>query len=376
MTMSRVSLPQDLDRTETDSLKATVTAGEGKTPMQFKSIALKGLFIMAFFYTLYFARALILPLILAFLLHFLFRPLVRSLKKVGIPDFVGAAFVIIALLGTLGYGAVKLSKPAAEWMDKAPESLRQIELKVGFLRRPVESVNRATEEFKKITSMGSEKKPEVEVRHSGIPDMVLTGTGDVVVKGAVMFILLYFLLGSGDLFVRKLVKLFPGHDREKEVIKITREVEHKISRYLSTVTVINFSMGMLLGVGLYLIGMPNSLLWGVMAGFLIFLPYLGSLIGITIVTIVAFLSFESPGRILLAPAIYVVLETIQGQIVTPMVLGLRFSLNPIAVFIWVIFWGWIWGVIGALLAFPMLTIFKILCDHIEPLAPVGELLGK
>jgi predicted PurR-regulated permease PerM len=133
---------------------------------------------------------------------------------------------------------------------------------------------------------------------------------------------------------------------------------------------------MFIGLGLYLIGMPNSLLWGVMAGFLVFLPYIGPLMGISIVTVVAFLTFASIGRILLVPAIYIALETLQGQIVTPMVLGLRFTLNPVAIFIWLIFWGWMWGIVGAMLAFPMLTIFKILCDHIQPLAPIGEFLGK
>ncbi|HUL37067.1 MAG TPA: AI-2E family transporter, partial [Thermodesulfobacteriota bacterium] len=135
-------------------------------------------------------------------------------------------------------------------------------------------------------------------------------------------------------------------------------------------------MGIAVGIGMFLIGMPNPVLWGVMAGCLVFLPYLGPLIGITIVTVVAFLTFDAIGRILLAPAIYIALETIQGQVITPMVVGLRFALNPVAIFIWIIFWGWLWGVIGALLAVPMLTVFKIFCDHIEPLAPIGEFLGK
>jgi predicted PurR-regulated permease PerM len=129
-------------------------------------------------------------------------------------------------------------------------------------------------------------------------------------------------------------------------------------------------------MGMYLIGMPNPVLWGVMAGFLVFLPYLGPLIGISIITIVAFLTFNSIGRILLAPAIYIALETLQGQIITPIVLGVRFALNPVAVFVWLIFWGWMWGIIGALLGFPMLAVFKILCDHIQPLAPIGDFLGR
>jgi len=142
------------------------------------------------------------------------------------------------------------------------------------------------------------------------------------------------------------------------------------------VTMINILMGASVGVSMYLIGMPNPLLWGVMSGLLVFLPYIGALIGISVVTIVAFLTFDSFGRILLVPAIYIALETLQGQLVTPLVLGLRFTLNPVAIFVWLIFWGWMWGIVGAILAFPMLMIFKIFCDHIQPLASVGEFLER
>jgi predicted PurR-regulated permease PerM len=370
------SQPKDRQKEAGGRMNAPAHGEEDKTRTEFKSIALKGLFVIASFYTLYFARALILPLILASLLNFLLRPVVRALKKIKIPELAGAAFVLVALLGSAGYGVIRLSGPAAEWINKAPESLHQIELKVGFLRKPLEGVNNAVEGLKGIARMGAERKPEVEVRPPGITDAVLTGTREVIAKSSVMFILLYFLLASGDLFLRKLIKLFPTLHKKKEIVRLTREVEHHTSRYLYTVTVINIFTGVSIGVGMYLIGMPNPLLWGVMAGFLVFLPYIGPLIGISIVTIVAFLTFDSIGRILLAPAIYIALETIQGQIVTPMVLGLRFTLNPVAIFVWLIFWGWMWGLVGAILAFPMLTIFKIFCDHVQPLAPIGEFLEK
>jgi predicted PurR-regulated permease PerM len=374
--MDMASSRNDIQQQQTKKPHVISPDEGGKSRLEFKSTALKGLFIIACFYTFYFARALILPFTLAFLLNFLLRPVVRALKRAKIPELVGAAMVLIALLGIVGYGAIKLSKPTAEWMERAPESLQKIEFKVGFLRKPVETVNKAAEALKKIMSMGVEHVAEVEIRHPGFVDTILTGTQEVVAKSSVMFILLFFLLASGDMFIRKLIKLFPGLHEKKRVMKITRAAEHHISRYLLTVTVINLFMGIALGIGMFLIGMPNPVLWGVMAGFLVFLPYLGPLIGITIVTVIAFLTFDSIGRILSAPAIYIALETVQGQIITPMLVGQRFALNPVAIFIWLIFWGWLWGVIGALLAVPMLTVFKILCDHIEPLVPIGEFLGK
>ena len=367
---------RDLQDQERDQMNAAVRDQIHNSHVKFKSIAIKGLFIIALFYTVYFARALILPFTLALLLNFLLRPVVRALKKIKIPELAGAALVLIALLGSAGYGMIRLSRPAADWIDKAPESFHQIESKVGFLRKPLEGVNHAVEELKRITRMGAEKKPEVEIYPPGIADAVLTGTREVIIKSSVMFILLYFLLASGDLFLRKLIKLFPDLHKKKQIVKIVREVEHHTSRYLYTVTMINMSMGISIGIGMFLIGMPSPVLWGVMAGFLIFIPYIGPMIGISIVTIVAFLTFNSIGRVLLAPGVYLALETIQGQIVTPMVLGLRFTINPVVVFVWLIFWGWMWGILGAMLAFPMLAIFKILCDHIQPLAPIGEFLGR
>ena len=374
--MNMATLPEQMHPQETGRTNGSVSGNAGDTSMESRSIILKGLLILVFFYTLYFARDLVLPFTLALFFNFLLRPVVRALKRVRIPESVGAALVLIVLFGSVGYGVFKLSVPAAQWMDKAPESLRQIEVKVSFLRKPIETVNRAVEELKRVIRMGSEKKPEVEIRPLGITESVLTGSREVIVKSSVIFILLYFLLASGDLFLGKLIKLYPKLQKKKEILKITRTVEYQISRYLYTVAVINICMGISLGMGLYLVNMPNAALWGVMGGCLVFLPYLGPLMGISIVTIVAFLTFDSFGRILLAPFIYAALEILQGQIITPMVLGSRFALNPVVIIIWLIFWGWMWGIIGALLAFPMLTVFKILCDHTERLSSVGEFLAR
>ena len=225
------SLPQDMQPQETDRTNGSVSGNEGKTPMEFRSIALKGLFIIVFFYTLYFARALVLPFTLALLFNFLLRPVVRALKRARIPESVGAALVLIVLLGSVGYGAVKLSIPAAQWIDRAPESLRQIELKVSFLRKPIEGANKAVEELKRVTRMGAEKKPEVEIKTPGITEAVLTGTREVIVKSSVMFILLYFLLASGDLFLGKFIKLYPKLHTEK------RDPENHTSRGTPDLTI-------------------------------------------------------------------------------------------------------------------------------------------
>ncbi len=339
--------------------------------------AIKGLFILASFYTLYFARAFLLPVTLAVLFAFLLRPVVRTLKRIRIPEVAGAALVLAILIGAAAYGTEQLTGPAIAWIDSAPQNFRAVEEKVRSIVLPVQKVAETAEKLHKITGAGEKEKPKVEVKsRPSLSDAFFSGMQEFVAKGAVMVFLLFFLLASGDLFVHKLTNLFPGFHEKKEVVDIAQEIETSVSRYLLTVTFINIIEGAVISLVMYFVGMPNPVLWGVMAGFLVFIPYIGPLLGVIVVAVVALLSFNSMGKILLAPGLYLAIDTLQGQIITPFVLGARFALNPVAIFVWLIFWGWIWGITGALIAVPLLTVFKILCDRIQSLAPIGDFLGR
>ncbi len=190
-----------------------------------------------------------------------------------------------------------------------------------------------------------------------------------------MLILLFFLLASGDLFLRKLVNILPNFHDKKLAVEISREIENNISRYLVTITLINICFGAAVGTCMYLLGLPNPLLWGVMAGLLHFIPFLGSLIGISIVTMVAAVTLDSLAMIVLVPAIYLSLNLIQEYLIVPIVLGRRLLLNPVVVFLWLIFWGWLWGIPGALMAVPLLAVLKIVCDHVKQFSAVAEFIG-
>src|SRR5688572_23889655 len=205
--------------------------------------------------------------------------------------------------------------------------------------------------------------------------MVLSRTGSFLGSAVVMVVLLYFLLASGDLFLRKLIHVLPRFGDKKRAIEIARQTEHHISTYLSTVTLINIALGVVVGVAMHLAGMPNPVLWGVTAGLLNFVPYLGALVTAGVLTLVSILTFDSLGRAMVAPLIFLGINAIEGYLVTPMLLGRRLTLNPVAIFLGLIVWGWIWGIAGALLAVPILATFKIFCDNIEPLSPIGEFLG-
>lgn len=343
-----------------------------------RSIALTGLFILACFYTLYFARGFFLPIILAFVFTFLLSPMVRTLKRVHIPEYLGAALVIVGSFAVIGFIGYELSGPVSEWMGKAPEVGKKLQNGLRDLKKPVEQVTQAGEQVKQLAKIGpDDKRPpqKVELKQPGMMDGLFSWTWSFLFGLMVMVILLYFLLGSGDLFLRKLIHVLPRFEDKKKAVSIARTIEDHVSRYLLTVALINACLGTAAGLAFWALGMPSPMLWGAMGALLNFIPYLGALTLIAIVTVVAASTFGSIGHALAAPAIYFALATLEGNFITPWIIGRRMTLNPVVVFIGLTFWGWLWGIAGILLAVPMLVMFKIFCDHIEPLAPIGEFLG-
>jgi predicted PurR-regulated permease PerM len=345
-------------------------------PLDIRSVSLSGLFVLAIFYTLYFAREFILPILLAWILSSLLAPIVRTLKQIHIPEPLSALIIILALLGMSFFGVYRLYEPAGEWIQKAPQSLSGVRFKLKKIMRPVEEVQETTKEIEKMTTLGNEDKPTaVEIKKPGLGEIVLSGAKDFMLAGGVTLVLLYFLLASGDMFLLKLVKVLPTLEDKKVAVDIYRQIEKNVSTYLSVVTLINIGFGCVIGTAMYFFGLPNAPLWGVMAAILAYIPYLGALVGIVTVTIVAILTFDDIYRIIMVPSVYFILDNIQGNLIVPMVVGRRLALNPVIIFIWLIFCGWIWGITGALLAVPLLAIIKIICDQVEQLAPLGEFLG-
>jgi predicted PurR-regulated permease PerM len=345
--------------------------------LDIRSVSLTGLFVLATFYTLYFARDFILPILLAWILSSLLAPIVRLFKRVRIPEPLSALFIILALLGILSYGVYSLSDPVAAWIHRAPQVLTDVRAKLQNFIQPVTQVQQTTKEIDKMTSLGKgEEAPAVEIKKPGMGEVILRRAKDLLLGGGVMLILLYFLLASGDLFLLKLVKILPTMEDKKIAVEIYRQIEKDVSTYLTVVTLIYIGFGCLIGSAMYLLGMPNPWLWGVMAAVLAYIPYLGALVGVSTVTVVAILTFDDIFRIFSVPIVYFTADTIQANLIFPMALGRRLALNPVVIFIWLIFCGWIWSITGALLAVPLLAIIKIIFDHIEQLAPIGEFLGS
>ncbi len=287
--------------------------------------------------------------------------------------------VIISAFALFGFLAFELSGPLAEWLQKAPETGAKLQNTIQPLKRYFEKVSATSEQVEKLTSTkaGKEKAPQrVELKGTSLLDTLFSGTSKFVFSLLVVIVLLYFLLASGGLFLAKLVHVLPTLSDKKKAVQIAREVESNISRYLLTITLINAGIGVSGGLIFWGLGMPNPALWGALAGLFNFIPTVGALSLAVIVTFVAATTFSSLTHALLVPAAFLALTILVGTFVSPVVMGRRLTLNPVVIFLGLSFWGWLWGIPGALLAVPMLAMFKICCDHIKPLAPVGEFLGR
>lgn len=338
---------------------------------------LTGLFVLALFYTLYLARAVLLPIVLALLLTLILSPAVRLLTRLRLPEPVGAAVVVIALVAALGSGMYLLTGPAAVWIDKVPQTLIRVESKLGGIKDSVREVTKAADKVEAIASVDAKPQARVQVASSqpSLFSRLLVGTREVLISAASTLVLLYFLLASGDMFLRKLVRVMPTLTDKKRAVEVARTIQSDMARYLFTVTCINGGLGVATAIAMYILGMPNPVLWGVMVAVLNYVPYIGAGTSLTILTAVAFLTFDQLSHVFLVPAVFFSITVLEGQILSPILTGRSLTLNPVVIFLSMVIWSWLWGIVGALMAVPILMTFKICCDHIESLAGIGEFLG-
>jgi len=359
---------------EVESRARSRVAELSEKPFDVRSIALTGLFILAVFYTIYFMRSILLPIVLALLLSYLFRPIVRGLAGLKIPLSVGAALLLIGFFGLIGYGISVLATPTAEWLQKAPAGFAELQRKLVPVKKSVAQVTQATGEIEKLASANAEIKA-VEVKRHPITETLFMRTPEFIASAVLSLILLYFLLVYDQAFIAKLVKLLPTLSDKKAAVGIAHDIEEQISRYLFTVTAINVCLGVAVGTAVGLLGLRNPVMWGVMVALLNFVPYLGALTGIICMTIGAALSFDSLEYAFVFPAVYLSFGILEGSFITPWIMGRSLTLNPVIILLSLTFWGWMWGIVGIILAVPILAAFKILCAHIKPMEPLAEFLS-
>lgn len=344
--------------------------------------ALPALLLLAILTVLYLARDLILPIVAALILSLVFLPLVRGMKKIFIPVPLGAGLIVLALMAGFVGAAYNLSEPAGEWLEKAPKSLKTIDKKLRKIAGSMQEVASATEKVQDLTEKlasgdpKKEKPREVVMQEPTLTGTVLYSARDFVLAALSTMVLLYFLLASGDLFLRKTIAVTPRFSDKKRAVDIAQQVEMAVSRYLFTVAIINIGLGASVALAMYLMGVPNPVLWGVMVGTLNFIPYIGDIVSFSVLTVVGLLTFDPLWQSLMVPGVFYLLTALEGYLITPLIVSRRLSLNPVVIILSVLFWGWMWGVPGALLAVPILVALKTVCDRVESLQVFGEYLGE
>lgn len=352
-------------------------------PNMQSSIALTGLFILACFYTLYFARTVFLPIVVAVLLNFLLAPLVRLLKKVYLPEPISALFVILIFLGTIGYGFYSLSGPAKTWLNNSTQNFSVISTKIEQLTMPAKKSLKGffniREQIEKTTKISEKEVPQVvTVSSSDLSHFngLFASTGEFFIELGVIFFILYFLLASGDFFLKKTVEILPTLEKKKEAIIIAREIRREITSFLVTKTITGLGLAVVIAIVMYFMQMPNPVFWGVLAGVLEFIPYIGVTIGTALCALTALFVFDNPTQIIITPLSFFIITSITGNFIVPLILSKSLTLHPVIIFVGVIFGGWMWGFAGALIAIPLLSILKIFCNNIQSLSSLGKFLGE
>jgi len=320
-----------------------------------------GIFIILFVAALDLARAMLLPATSAFVIGLMLGPLSARAKAYGIPSLI-TAIVLWLLVVVVFYGVIiLLSAPALDWIGKAPEIGRIIKEKLQVLEQPLSALQDLRNA---ILPQGENSRFGFDIANFVQPALIVVtpAIGQIFIFFGTLF---FFLLGRARLR-HVIVILFENHDSRLRTLKIINDVERNLTNYLSVVAVINFVVGLGACLIAYFIGLPNPIAWGVLAFILNFIPYIGALIMEVVLLAVGLVTFPTLIQALIAPVLYFGFTTLEGHFITPSIMGRRLALNPLTVFLALIFWTWLWGPIGAFLAVPLLIVALVAINHLFP----------
>ena len=358
---------------------AAVTEAADETEMPLPSdprtFFLGGLFALGVLAALYVASSVILPVVFALVLNLLLQPGVRLLGRLHLPRAVGALLTVLLVIGAIVGLVAALSVPAATWAERLPEGIPRLEAHLQVMKGPIQALQKVIQQAEQVADAPPSRGSIVSVRRDlGITGALFAGTRSVLDGLFTTVLVLYFLLVAGNIFLRRMVEILPTFGNKRQAVDISQQIQEDISAYLVTITAMNAAVGVTTAVAMYLCGLGDPLLWGTTAFLLNYIPILGPLFGVCIFVLVGMLSFESVWWALLPPALYFGIHLVEGESLTPMLLARRFTLNPVLIILSLVFWFWMWGMLGAILAVPMLAILKIISDRLRPLKALGHFL--
>lgn len=324
------------------------------------------------------AAAVLLPVLLGGFLALLLNPAVRWLSAGWLPRTLAAALVVGSLIGGLLGVGWAVHAPAMQAIEQSPRVIGELKQRVQRLTRPVLAAGKVSEALEAIESIG-ERAPRrrVEVvREDTAFSARFGGLLVIAASAGSTLVLVYLFLVYGEALFRRAVTIAPTLREKRTTVAIVRSVQSEISRYVGAVTLVNLALGAATAAALHLLGVRDALLWGLLAALLNFVPYIGPLVGALVLLAVGLLQFDTALPALAPAAAYLALNVLESQLVTPMVLGRNFALNPVVIVLWLLFWGWLWGALGLLLAMPMLVCAKIVCGHSERLRPWALIIER
>jgi predicted PurR-regulated permease PerM len=324
-----------------------------------------GLLLIAVLVVVYVGRSILLPLTVALLLSLVLRPISNALERAFVPLPVSALLLVGLLGGTLGYGIYSLKEPAAEWIEKTPHALQQLHARIQILKQSMTKIQKATEQVTKLGQDSGEKSKEVVVKKSELANPLVIQTRDVSIGIFTMLLLLFFILGWGKRLYRNVINALPGFREQRQMVRIAQEVESAVAIYLATITVVNFGIGIVVSGAMYVMGMPNPALWGVIAALFNYVPFLGPAVTAVILFAVALLTYPSIQETLLVPVVFLLIHALESFVITPFAVGTRLTINPLLIIASLVFWYWMWGIVGALLSVPILVCIKVGLDRVE-----------
>jgi predicted PurR-regulated permease PerM len=328
---------------------------------------------------LYIGKEVILPIVLALVLKLLLQPIVGVLcGKLRIPEVVSALILILALFGSVAVVGFTISGPASAWIRKAPEVLPSLKEKLVVLRQPIDYMQQTFKELENVATPGGPdaNSPTVNVKdQSAIAGAVARVGLASLGRFFATMVVLFFLLAAGDRLLRGLIEILPRLSDKRQALDIAFEIQRNIGGYLLTITLMNSLVGIATGLAMWSCGLGDPILWGAMAFLLNYVPILGPLTGIGIFLVAGIVALDWPWYALLPAFVYTLIHITEGELITPILLAKRFTLNPVIVVVSLFFWDALWGIPGAFLAVPLVAVIKIVCDRIETLQPMGHLIG-
>ena len=345
-------------------------AGTGRRLLQVTTAIL----VILSLYTVYLSSPVLIPLTIGMLIAMLLAPIMSVFDDLKFPRPLSAALVMASVAALAGAGAYGLSGPAQDWLQRLPQNGAKIDKMLRSVTQPFAQIQRASEEIVSTAGGAQPRTPQrVQFATPSLTERLAGGGAQFAATISVVFVLVYFLLSAGDTFLRKLVSVLPTLKDKKRIVEIIRSIERDISFYLVLMMLINVGLGFGVAAITAFLGIPDPVLWGTLTAVLSFAPYIGELAVAVTLFVISMITFDTLSQALIAPAAYVILMS-SVHLAVPFIVRRKLLLNPVAIFVGIIFLGWIWGIPGALLAVPLLASFKTVCERVAPLNPIAAFL--